>query len=342
MRLRGGVVGALAGALVGALAALAGPAAARAAAADAAVGVAAFERVGAAGQGVPDVAGRLAERLGTQGLARVVGPAQLGAPAKAEPSRDELAAPAAEAGVTLVVVGRTTRLGDTLSVDARLLEAATGAPVGAPMVEEVNRPSDLGRAVEGLAAQVLARLDTEPDRAAAPSTPDVAARGGPAPAPATPEPAPKTKGFDAGAPIAIKADELEVVSEGEARKFVFRGTVQAVQGELTVHSERLEAFYPPGGSQPDRLVATGRVLLEQEERVVTCRKATFFRADQRVECEGDARLDQDCDRVRGDKITFFLDKEVMQVSGAADVQLRPDEPGCESEAQATARQESGR
>jgi lipopolysaccharide transport protein LptA len=317
------------------------------------LGVAPFERVGAAGQDVPDVASRLAERLGTRGLARVVGPARLGAPARSEPTAQELVGPAAEAGVSLVVVGRTTRLGNTLSVDARIVEAASGTPVGSPMVEEVNRAADLGRAVDGLAAQVIERLEghpggpppTPPVAAAAPSDTGRAA-GRPE---AAPEPSPAaasggssgSKSFDAGAPIAIKADELEVVSEGEARKFVFRGAVEAVQGELVVNSTRLEAFYPPGGSQPDRLVATGRVNLRQEGRVVTCEKATFFRDDQRVECEGRAQLDQDCDRVRGDKITFFLDKEVMSVSGAADVQLRPDAPGCGT-AQASGPGGSGR
>jgi lipopolysaccharide export system protein LptA len=311
---------------------------------DVRLGVAPFERVGASGQEVPDVAGRLAERLGTRGLARVVGPARLGAPAKAEPAPQEIAGPAAEAGVSLVVVGRTTRIGNTLSVDARVLDAATGAPVGSPMVEEVNRPADLGRAVEGLAGQVLERLDGRAVSAPPPRRAAAAAAAGTATAAAAPsaEPAPEqpSKGFDAGAPIAIKADELEVVTEGNARKFVFRGTVEAVQGSLTVNSTRLEAFYPPGGSQPDRLVATGRVLLNQEGRVVTCQKATFYRSDQRVECEGRAQLDQGCDRVRGDKITFFLDREVMNVTGAADVQLRPDAPGC-GRTTASAPQEGG-
>lgn len=326
-----------------ALALLAGPATGQTALEEVSLGVAAFERVGASGQEIPDVSSRLAERLATQGLGRVVGPAELALTARAEPSPEALAQVAREAGVSRVLVGRITRLGNRLSVDARLLEAPSGAGIGSPLVEEVARPDDLGRAIESLTGQVLARLtgDSEGRRLASGPADAGAAPGGPErtdaagsgeAADAEGDAASSGVGFDSGAPIAIKADELEVVTEGKRRKFVFRGHVKATQDDLEVNSSRLEAFYPPGGSQPDRLVATGSVRLAQEGRVVTCEKATFFRDDQRVECEGQAQLDQDCDRVRGDKIVFFLDKEVMRVTGAADVQLRPDAPGCESQA----------
>ena len=86
------------------------------------VGVAPFERVAGPGQNVPDVATRLAQRLGTQGIEKVVGPSELGADPTAAPKPEEVSAWGDAASVANIVVGRTTRLGRSLSVDARVIE----------------------------------------------------------------------------------------------------------------------------------------------------------------------------------------------------------------------------
>jgi lipopolysaccharide transport protein LptA len=290
------------------------------------VGVAPFERVAAEGQGVPDVAARLAERLGTLGIDPVVGPEALGAAPSAQPSPEELSSWAAAAGVESVVVGRTTRLGNALSVDAQLLDAATGARLGARLIEEANRPDDLGRLVDGLASQVMERLGTGQTAPPAAASPPARGAKGAQPAPA--------RRADPGGPISIRSDELEAFDRVGEKKFVFTGKVRAVQDALVIHSDRLEAFYPQGASQPDRLVATGRVVLEQQGREARCEKAVYFRADERIECTGNAELLQDCDRVRGDLITFYLRTDVLKVTGKADVKLRPDDPQCATTAAA--------
>ncbi len=289
------------------------------------VGVAPFESVAARGQLVPDVAGRLARRLGTRGLDKVVGPDELGAAPETEPAAEEIAGWARKAGVDHVLVGRTTRLGRSLSVDAHLYDAA-GRAVGAPLVEEVTRVEDLNRAIEALADQVVERVETGAARVAARSAvsaaPPVSAGGGVAS---------RRTQYDENSPISIKADQLESQSDGDSRKFLFRGNVRAVQDDLVVVSDRMEAFYPPGRSSPDRMVATGHVTLEQTDRIAHCRKAIFYRSEQKVVCTGSlAELEQDCDRVRGEEITFHLDTKVMHVKGAADVRLRPDDPTCAS------------
>ena len=287
------------------------------------IGVTAFERVAARGQVVPDVATRLAQRLGTRGVEKVVGPLEMGVAPVSEASSGDVASWAKDAGVAAIVVGKTTRLGRSLSVDARLYDAS-GRMLGGPLVEEVTRVEDLGRAIEALADQVVERVEQ-----GAALAPQVASRP-----PGTKAAAPTTSsgsgdGFNEKSPISIKADQLESLSEGDSRKFIFRGNVRAEQDDMIVISNRMVAFYPPGSSSPDRMVATGRVRIEQTNRVAHCKKAVFYRTDQRMECTGQpAELVQDCDRVRGEKIIFHLDTEVMHVEGAADVRIRPDEPGC--------------
>ena len=121
---------------------------------------------------------------------------------------------------------------------------------------------------------------------------------------------------------------LEAFDGVEERRFVFKGNVRAEQGSLTLRSEELEAFYPGGGSRPERLVARGNVVLEDEERRAVCDRAVFHRDEERVVCTGNAELEQGCDRVRGDEIVFHLDTEVMQVQGSADVRIHPDGAEC--------------
>lgn len=318
-----------------------------AAAAERTVGVTAFERVAARGQVVPDVSTRLAQRLGTRGLDRVAGPTELGAPESSNPEAADVSKLAKQAGVGAVVVGRTTRLGRSLSVDARVYDGA-GSMLGGPLVEEVTRVEDLPRAIEALADQVIERIgDGTQVAAIAPTGKPAGQAGSPDVAAASPgsaAPAPATGGrYNDKSPISIKADNLESQSNGDKRKFIFTGNVRAVQDDLIVTSRRMEAFYPPGSSSPDRMVATGNVKLVQTDRVAYCRKAVFFRREERVVCTGDlAELEQDCDRVRGEKITFHLDTEVMHVSGAADVSLRPEDPSCSGSTTAAAPGGSGR
>lgn len=305
------------------------------------VGVAPFERVAGPGQNVPDVATRLAQRLGTQGIEKVVGPSELGADPTAAPKATDVSAWGVAASVANIVVGRTTRLGRSLSVDARVIEVSSGLSLGAPLVEEIGRPEELGNALDSLAGRIVARL-----RDGAPLPPVGASRTAGDAGAGSGKAASKKGGgggFSAATPISITADELQADEEGGQRTFSFKGNVKVVQGDMVVHSDRLKAHYPPGRSSPDRLVATGRVELVQTGRVAHCEKAIFYRDDSRVECEGSyALLEQACDRVSGEKITFHLATETLEVSGAADVQLRPNDPACVDAAPAPAPAGAGR
>ncbi len=297
------------------------------------IGVAPFERVAASGAAVPDIASSLAQLLSTKGVEHVVGPRELGGKAAADPAAEEVVAWAERAMVDLVVVGRTTRLGESLSVDARLRSAATGASLGTPVVVEASGPNDLGRAIDELATLVLeashrnrGNLTSARARQSGSSAPEPDL-------PATPEKDASAGGkdpFRSDAPISIKSDVLEAFDREGRKKFVFTGHVRAVQEDLLLRSDRMEAFYPPGQSRPERLVATGNVVITQTGKRARCEQATYFRAEQKLVCVGDAQLDQECDRVRGTEIVFHLDTEVLEVNGAADVRIHPDGVVCEA------------
>jgi lipopolysaccharide export system protein LptA len=287
-----------------------------------AIGIAPFERVASPGAAVPDVAALLADRLATKGVERVVGPTGLAAHATAEPSADEVRAWAAQAAVSSLVVGRTTRLGRSLSVDVRVRSARDGAVVGT-YVEEVAQPADLGGALERLSSRVLEGAEAalaEPGAAEG----RAGARGG------------SRAAVRSDAPIQISAAQLEAFEEQGRKRLVFTGSVRASQGDLTLGADRLEAFYPPDSSQPDRLVAVGDVEVVQGDRSAHCDSATYRRAEDVVVCSGeDAVLTQGDDRVQGREIVFQLDSEVLTVKGGARVRIQPEKHAERGPTQAT-------
>jgi lipopolysaccharide export system protein LptA len=277
------------------------------------IGVVSFESAGATRQSMPDVAILLAQRLSTRGVERVVGPDELSIAAVADPTPDQIVSWADEADVEALVVGRTTRIGSRLSVDARLHGATTGEQLGSPFYAEVARLEDLAGAVDDLTGKVLERLAS-----VAPAQPVASA----------PSKARAPSPYRREEPIDIQADELEAITEDDRKRFLFVGNVRAEQGPVALKADRLEAFYPPGSSELERLIATGHVIIDQKDRTVFCDRATLVRAQDRIVCTGNARIEQDCDRVSGHEIIFHLDTEVLKVNGAADVQINPDDAKC--------------
>jgi lipopolysaccharide transport protein LptA len=290
--------------------------------------VAPFEVVAPAGADLPAIDVLLADRLGTRGLGRVVGPGALSIDPVAEPSPEQLRTWAEGSRTELVVVGRSTMIGRRLSLDVRLRNAANGETVGT-YVAEAARPEDLGTAVDRLAGAVVDGALTVAVLApvSAPAPPEGAAAeeaqegSGDEPKQAA---APKRR-----EPLSIKADEMEAVEGGGgSRRFLFRRNVRLRQGEMFVRSQRMEASYPAGASEPTKMTATGDVILRQAGRRAKCESATFYPKEQRVVCQGnDAELEQGGTSLRGKEIEFFLDTERMVIRGGADVFMEPGDAG---------------
>ena len=171
------------------------------------------------------------------------GPSALGieVPEQGGPSGDAVKVWAARAAVGALVVGRTTRAGRALGIDARLRDATTGEELGAWRAN-VAGPDDLTPAIERLAGQVVAALPAPRGEGAAAGQR---------------KSRPSAEGFDRKSPISIHSSELEAFETDQGgRRFVFTDKVEVVRGNVTLHSDKLEAFYPPNAGRPS-LVATG-------------------------------------------------------------------------------------
>lgn len=318
------------------------PALAGRAAADRTVGVAPFERSGSGEP--PEIATLLADRLLTAGVA-CVGPDRIGVPAVAEPEPAQVKAWSQASSVDAIVFGRITGIGNRFSVDARLRSARTGEVVSV-YVAEIPPSGSVGTAVDELARKVLEGLasldaDTQPAAATASSrtTPtasaaasSTAAASSAAPAPVGARPPAQARprkqgakglfGSGDGAPLRITSDDLEARQSGGARHMIFTDNVKATRGETTLTANRLDAFYPKGSSRPEKLVATGRVVMKNDDGEAHCTTMTYVEAEQRVHCEGEgSQLVRSGDRARGDKIEWDLETDTIFVKGNADVLL---------------------
>lgn len=278
------------------------------------IAVAPFERRAAPGVVLPDIDQLLADRIGTLGVAKIVGPAELPVEANAEPTADTVAAWSQQAKVGVLVVGRITKIGVPISVEVRLRSASNGETLGT-YVAEVLRPDQLESAVDDLARQVFDGAGGSPPdsapavSAAAPSKGSDSAFG---------------ISFDSGRPISIRSDQLESVRSSGVRTYLFTQNVVVSQDDFTIKSNRLEAFYPPDSSQPERMVATGRVSMSNGKNEARCDRATYERSKEMLVCRGNAELREGEGCVAGEWIEFDLESETVKVGGGAKVVIGGD------------------
>jgi lipopolysaccharide transport protein LptA len=261
------------------------------------VGVAQFT-VDGAGNGLPDVATSIAQRLGGLGVGAVVPPATVG-PVAAEASTAERVELGDRTGARTLVVGSVKRVGEQIAVDARVLDLDSGQALGPPLVEHAKDAADVPRAVEALAQQIAARILAPPERTEQPRKPKKPKAG---------------ENGEPREPIEIEADTLDAETVAGGRRLQFAGNVNAVQGDVSLQCEGLEAFYPTGASEPDQLIAKGNVRVKQRDRSASCAEAVFYRSEDKLVCTGSpAELTEECNRAEAERITFYLETEKVEM-----------------------------
>ena len=96
------------------------------------------------------------------------------------------------------------------------------------------------------------------------------------------------------------------------------------QGELEMTADRLEAFYPLSGSEPERLVATGRVRFQRGDQEARCDRAVYDRLNEMLTCSGNAQFEEKGNRLTGEVIEIDLADEIVKVTGAASIWIEPE------------------
>jgi lipopolysaccharide transport protein LptA len=211
-------------------------------------------------------------------------------------------------GARTLVSGRATRARGGITLEARVIDLDSGVALGPPLVQKASGDADLLRALDALAGNVASRILNPPP-------PELAVKPR------------KARRDDASRkPIEIQADTLDAQTVTGGRRLTFTGQVSAVQGDITLRCDALEAFYPTGESEPDQLVAKGNIRVTQRDRTATCAEAIFYREEEKLVCTGNpAELTEECSRAEAEKFTFFLESEKVEM-------IRPKVHGRECDA----------
>jgi lipopolysaccharide export system protein LptA len=128
--------------------------------------------------------------------------------------------------------------------------------------------------------------------------------------------------LESESPARVRAARLEASDGPEGRRIRFDGDVEVEQKGGVLRAQRLEAVYPPGGDQPDKLIATGEVSLTEGSREARCDSAEYLRLENRVRCLGGV-ASANGDRLEGDLIDFTLGEETLAVRGRTRLVLAP-------------------
>jgi lipopolysaccharide export system protein LptA len=95
------------------------------------------------------------------------------------------------------------------------------------------------------------------------------------------------------------------------------------QGDVVLRAGELGALYPPDATQPERLLATGDILLTEGLREARCERAEYTIEAQRILCEGDAVLRDGGDRLEGDHIAFDFRARLVDAVGRTKLSVMP-------------------
>ncbi|HID97868.1 MAG TPA: lipopolysaccharide transport periplasmic protein LptA [Thermodesulfobacteriaceae bacterium] len=128
-----------------------------------------------------------------------------------------------------------------------------------------------------------------------------------------------------GESIRIKSNRLE--AESRSGKVIFSGDVVATKGDLVIYSDRLEVFYEKkisadqgdlqSGRKIREIIATGHVKINQGKRTGTGEKAVYNKPAEKITLIGSAQVWEGSNRIRGDRISFFINEDRTVVEGSA-------------------------
>ena len=116
-------------------------------------------------------------------------------------------------------------------------------------------------------------------------------------------------------PIFITSDRLEV--DQKKNTIIYKGRVVALQGEMTMRSEVLTAYYSPEMKGLKEVIAEGKVHVTQGNRVATGSRAVFNGKDQTIMLTGNPMVRQGGNQVTGERIIFYMEQDKAVVEGGA-------------------------
>jgi lipopolysaccharide export system protein LptA len=133
----------------------------------------------------------------------------------------------------------------------------------------------------------------------------------------------KGEGKKPGGAIHIKSDRME--SMEQTGQVVFTGHVIVTRDDMTIESDTLDVFYDKKPSTDrkseeatrvvEKIVAKGNVRITQDGKVATGQKAIYEKKAEKIILAGAAQVWEGQNRVKGDRITIFINEDRSVVQG---------------------------
>jgi lipopolysaccharide export system protein LptA len=126
--------------------------------------------------------------------------------------------------------------------------------------------------------------------------------------------------FNKKDPIYITADWMEV--DQSKNSITYKGHVVTSQGDMTIRSETLMAYYNPDMKQIKQIVAEGKVNATQGNRVATGEKAVFDDKAKTVTLTGNPVMRQGNSQVSGSRVIYFVEQDRAVAEGDGKQRVR--------------------
>ncbi|HEY7169153.1 MAG TPA: lipopolysaccharide transport periplasmic protein LptA [Candidatus Binatia bacterium] len=152
-----------------------------------------------------------------------------------------------------------------------------------------------------------------------------AGHGFAADAPAAPKDDAKKKSgsafeFNRKDPIYITSDWMEV--DQQKNTITYKGRVVTIQGDMTMRSDTLTAYYDDNMKQMKQIVAEGKVNATQGTRVATGDKAVFDDSSKTVTLTGNPVMRQGNSQVTGTKVVYFVEQDRATAEGDGKIRVQ--------------------
>lgn len=126
--------------------------------------------------------------------------------------------------------------------------------------------------------------------------------------------------YDPDEPIEVTADSLEV--DREKKIAIFRGDVDAVQGELRLRAQTLTVYYHEGGNVLDeasiwRIDAVDDVFVSSPTETAQGEKGIYNVEESVINLTGSVVLTRGENVIRGDSLVMYLETGISRVESSA-------------------------
>lgn len=121
--------------------------------------------------------------------------------------------------------------------------------------------------------------------------------------------------------VALKDEPIHITSKrliynNETQIARFLGKVVATQGDMTIRSEVLDAYYKGKDGRLEKIIAWRNVVIEKSGSLARAERAIFENDKRTVVLLGNPRVIRKDSVLTGKRMTLYLDRDVVMVEGA--------------------------